>query len=81
MASVSVVVPPGVRVMNNVGAVMGNASGPDDRTVGPDAPVLRLTGMALFGDVSVQRRDAAKGLERGRGRRDSRERRERRRAR
>ncbi len=60
MAGVSVVVPPGVRVLNSVSAVLGNASAPDDQTVGPDAPVLRLTGVALFGDVTVKRRDKPK---------------------
>lgn len=75
MGSVHVVVPPGVRVVNNVNAVLGNASTPEDQGVGPDAPVLRLTGIALFGDASVTRRENKKGLIRGRDRRERRDRR------
>jgi Domain of unknown function (DUF1707)/Cell wall-active antibiotics response 4TMS YvqF len=58
MGSVSLTVPPGVRVTSSVADVFGNTSLPADGATDPDAPVVRLTGMALFSSVSVQRRDA-----------------------
>jgi hypothetical protein len=61
MGGVNVTVPPGVRVANSVAAILGGASVPPEDTVDPDAPVIRLTGFALFGGVSVQRRAASDG--------------------
>jgi Domain of unknown function (DUF1707)/Cell wall-active antibiotics response 4TMS YvqF len=61
MGGVNVTVPPGVRVANSVAAILGGASVPPEDTVDPDAPVIRLTGFALFGGVSVQRRAAGDG--------------------
>lgn len=58
---VSITVPPGVRVINSVTAVMGGCSLPSDDTVGPDAPVVRLTGMNLLGGIDVKRLNAATG--------------------
>jgi Domain of unknown function (DUF1707)/Cell wall-active antibiotics response 4TMS YvqF len=61
MGGVNVTVPPGVRVANSVAAILGGASVPPEETIDPDAPVIRLTGVALFGGVSVQRRAAGDG--------------------
>ena len=61
MGGVNVTVPPGVRVANSVAAILGGASVPPEETIDPDAPVIRLTGFALFGGVSVQRRAAGDG--------------------
>ncbi|TQL94530.1 cell wall-active antibiotic response 4TMS protein YvqF [Actinoallomurus bryophytorum] len=61
MGGVNVTVPPGVRVANSIAAILGGASVPPEDTVDPDAPVIRLTGFALFGGVSVQRRAAGDG--------------------
>lgn len=58
MGGVNITVPPGVRVTNSVSAVFGGTSLPGDDPAGPDAPVVRLTGFAMFGGVSVQRRGA-----------------------
>ncbi|MFI6521620.1 DUF1707 domain-containing protein [Spirillospora sp. NPDC050679] len=55
--SVDITVPPGVRVVSGVTAVLGDVSLPHEEEVAPDAPVIRLTGMALFGGVSVKRRE------------------------
>jgi hypothetical protein len=52
---VSITVPPGVRVINSVTAVMGGCSLPSDDTVGPEAPVVRLTGMNVLGGIDVKR--------------------------
>jgi hypothetical protein len=38
--------------------VFGGSELPEDDTADPDAPVIRLTGMVLFGGVSVSRRAA-----------------------
>jgi hypothetical protein len=58
MGGVNITVPPGVRVTNSISAIFGGTSLPGDDRAGPDAPVVRLTGFALFGGVSVQRRGA-----------------------
>ena len=58
MGSVTITVPPGVRVTSSVADVFSSTSLPGDGTVDPNAPVVRLTGMAMFSAVSVQRRDA-----------------------
>jgi hypothetical protein len=54
-------VPPGVRVVNSMTGVFGGASVPRDDTDDVDAPVVRLTGFALFGGVEAQRRPGAVG--------------------
>ncbi|WP_308198379.1 DUF1707 SHOCT-like domain-containing protein [Actinomadura terrae] len=64
---VNITVPPGVRVMPSMVAVFGGTDCPDDDTLDPDAPVIRLTGLLAFGGVSVERREA--GDSRGRRRR------------
>jgi hypothetical protein len=61
MGGVNLTVPPGVRVANSIAAILGGTSLPPEDTVDPDAPVIRLTGFALFGGVSVQRRAADGG--------------------
>jgi hypothetical protein len=52
---VSVKVPPGVRVIDSMSAVFSGNSFPGDDPLDPDAPVIRLTGMTLFGGVDVKR--------------------------
>ncbi|GLZ10616.1 hypothetical protein Acsp04_08510 [Actinomadura sp. NBRC 104425] len=54
---VEITVPPGVRVVNSTAAIFGGVELPDDGPLEPDAPVIRLTGFALFGGVSVKRRE------------------------
>jgi hypothetical protein len=58
MGGVNLTLPPGVRVTNSISAIFGGTSLPSEDTVDPDAPVIRLTGFALFGGVSVKRRAA-----------------------
>lgn len=58
LGGVSITIPPGVRVLNSVTSVMGGCSLPSDDTVGPDAPVIRLTGMTLLGGIDVKRLSA-----------------------
>ncbi|TNY34741.1 DUF1707 and DUF2154 domain-containing protein [Thermomonospora catenispora] len=53
---VSITVPPGVRVENSLSAVFGGVSLPDEDVLSPDAPVIRLTGVALFGGVQIERK-------------------------
>jgi hypothetical protein len=59
MGGVNLTVPPGVRVVNSIAAVFGGCSVPPEDAFAPDAPVIRLTGFALFGGVSVERKDPA----------------------
>lgn len=58
MGGVNITVPPGVRVTNSVAAVFGGSSVPPDDVIDPNAPVVRLTGYAIFSGVSVERRGA-----------------------
>ncbi|REE99698.1 DUF1707 SHOCT-like domain-containing protein [Thermomonospora umbrina] len=53
---VSLTVPPGVRVISSISAVFGGTSLPDDDPLDPDAPVIRLSGVAIFGGVDVKRK-------------------------
>jgi hypothetical protein len=55
MGGVSIQVPPGIRVKTSVNAVFGGCTIPDEDTLDPNAPVLHLTGLALFGGVDVKR--------------------------
>jgi hypothetical protein len=55
---IDIKVPPGVRLVNSVSAIFGGVDLPDDDTTDPDAPVIRITGMVLFGGVSASRREA-----------------------
>jgi uncharacterized protein DUF1707 len=56
MASVHVILPPGVRVIENVRAFMASVT--DDSysvvTADPSAPVIRLTGRAFMSEVKVR---------------------------
>ena len=61
---VDITVPPGVRVVGSTTAVFGGNDLPEDDITDPDAPTIRITGMVLFGGVSVSRR--AVGAKRGR---------------
>ncbi|MBW8481030.1 DUF1707 domain-containing protein [Actinomadura sp. PM05-2] len=54
---VDITVPPGVRIVNNVAAVFGGVDAPGGGDVAADAPVIKLTGLALFGGVSVRVRE------------------------
>lgn len=58
MGGIDLTVPPGVRVVDSVTAIFGGSSVPPGDSVDPEAPVIRLTGFALFGGVSVTRRNA-----------------------
>lgn len=58
---VEIKVPPGVRVINSAAAVFGAVEVPGDDALDPDAPVIRLTGLTLFGGVDVKRRPADVG--------------------
>ena len=53
--SVVITVPAGVRVVNGCTAVFGEAKVPAEAALPADAPVLRLTGLALFGSIDVRR--------------------------
>ncbi|MFB4307711.1 DUF1707 domain-containing protein [Actinomadura sp. GTD37] len=53
---VNMIVPPGVRVVGSTTAIFGGSELPEDDTADADAPVIRITGMVLFGGVSVSRR-------------------------
>ncbi len=56
MGGVSIQVPPGVRVKTSLSAIFGGSSVPAEDTIDPDAPVVKLTGIALFGGVDVKRK-------------------------
>jgi hypothetical protein len=59
MASCKLVVPPNMRVLNQTHSVMSTVRSradellPEDAPATPDAPVIRLTGLALMSDVSI----------------------------
>jgi hypothetical protein len=55
LGGVSITVPPGVRVVSSVASILGGCSLPPDDAVGADAPVIRLTGMALLSGIDVKR--------------------------
>ncbi|MFP3969261.1 DUF1707 domain-containing protein [Actinomadura fulvescens] len=57
---VEITVPPGVRVINSNSAVFGGVDLPEDDDLAHDAPVIRLTGITLFGGISVHRREPGK---------------------
>ena len=68
MASLRIVVPPGMRVVVETNSIMSNVLSraddytPSDRPATPDAPVVRLTGYAFMSDVQVfvRRREDAR---------------------
>jgi Domain of unknown function (DUF1707)/Cell wall-active antibiotics response 4TMS YvqF len=51
-------IPPGVRVVSSVAEILSSVTIPPDDTDDPGAPVIRLTGMALFSGVDVKRKPA-----------------------
>ncbi|WP_017595382.1 DUF1707 SHOCT-like domain-containing protein [Nocardiopsis potens] len=52
---VDIIVPPGVRVVNNTTAIFGGTSlHGTDAVVDPNAPVVRLTGTCLFGGIDAK---------------------------
>ncbi|WP_106398523.1 DUF1707 SHOCT-like domain-containing protein [Actinocorallia populi] len=53
---VDITVPPGVRVENGITAVLGGVDTPEEETLDPQAPVIRLTGHVLLGGVTVKRK-------------------------
>jgi hypothetical protein len=65
MTSLRIVVPPGMRVSNEMSAIMSSVtSDTDDAPLLPNAPVIRLTGLAFMCDVRVvvQSRGAITGV-------------------
>jgi hypothetical protein len=62
---VEIKVPPGVRVISSGVPIFGGHSLPDDDPLEPDAPVIRLTGLTLFGGVDVKRAENRAGADRG----------------
>lgn len=54
--AVDIVVPPGVRVVGSNVAIFGGNDMPEDDAA-PDAPVIRVTGLTLFGGVTVTRKE------------------------
>jgi hypothetical protein len=50
---IEITTPPGWRVMSTVRAVAGGVEAPTPAQDDPDAPVLALTGLALFGGIAV----------------------------
>jgi Domain of unknown function (DUF1707) len=56
MASVQVILPPGVRVIEDVRAFMASVTDDSYSVVGsdPSAPVIRLTGRAIMAEVKVR---------------------------
>jgi hypothetical protein len=56
MASVQVILPPGVRVIEDVRAFMASVTDDSYSVVSPDssAPVIRLTGRAIMAEVKVK---------------------------
>jgi hypothetical protein len=67
---VSITVPPEMRVIDTGSAVLGGREidGDAAEPAQPDAPVLRITGMCVFGGVEVKRKPRGNGS-RGAGRR------------
>jgi hypothetical protein len=57
MGGISIKIPPGVRVVSSVAAILGGIDHrAGDDTVDVGAPVLRLTGFVLMGGVEIKRR-------------------------
>lgn len=56
MGGVEIIVPPGVRVEQEGSGFMGafDETGYSSLPIGPDAPVIRITGFALMGGVDIQ---------------------------
>jgi hypothetical protein len=71
MGGVEIIVPPGIQVeTNGVGLMGGFASGGDvAETARPDAPVLRIGGLALMGGVEIHVRRVGEGASDARRRR------------
>ncbi|GAB3500774.1 DUF1707 SHOCT-like domain-containing protein [Nocardiopsis coralliicola] len=63
---VDLIVPPGVRVVNNTTAIFGGTSlHGADSVVEPSAPVIRLTGTCLFGGIDVKVKPPKRKKKRG----------------
>ena len=58
---VRIEVPPGWRVIDRVSRVLGDVSVPHDQPDDPDAPVVEVHGLVVFGEVSVRATDRMKG--------------------
>ncbi|MFI6579405.1 DUF1707 domain-containing protein [Nocardiopsis sp. NPDC050513] len=55
LGSVDIVVPHGVRVINNTSAILGHADvNGTDQVTQPNAPVVRLTGTCMLGAITVK---------------------------
>ncbi|MBC6462315.1 DUF1707 domain-containing protein [Actinomadura sp. HBU206391] len=70
---VEVKVPEGVRVISSGVAIFGGNTVPSDDPLDPHAPVIRLTGVTLFGGVDVKRVRDTSDLDRQELRRRERE--------
>jgi hypothetical protein len=57
VGGIEITVPPGWRVDSNVKALVGGVDVPTPVQESPDAPVLRLEGMAVFGGIEVSAED------------------------
>ena len=58
MGGAEIVVAPSTRVVMEGIGIMGDFSGPkDDSEVRPDAPTLRVRGVAFWGGVTVSRKE------------------------
>jgi Domain of unknown function (DUF1707)/Cell wall-active antibiotics response 4TMS YvqF len=51
-------VPPGVRVVNSIASIVSGINVPSDDTDDPNAPVVRLTGVAIVSGIEVRRKPA-----------------------
>lgn len=56
MGGGEIIVPPGVRVETSVIPIMGGAEVRTSETTDPDAPVLRIRGLAIMGGLEVKER-------------------------
>ncbi len=56
---INIVVPPDIRVLVDGDGVFGGFADESGAQPGPGAPILRVTGKAVFGGVSVQRKSGA----------------------
>ncbi|MBC6465565.1 DUF1707 and DUF2154 domain-containing protein [Actinomadura alba] len=70
---VEVKVPEGVRIVGSGVAIFGGNTVPSDDPLDPDAPVIRFTGLTLFGGVDVKRVKDTSDLDRQELRRRERE--------
>jgi hypothetical protein len=56
MGGIEILVPPGIRVESSGIGIMGGFESFNQTAVDPDAPLLRITGIALMGGVEIRQR-------------------------